>query len=126
VTEGQAPEQISLDRRAFWLGAAIVLIAFCLVLFSGSCRDCQGPEPQPQPVLDIDASAGEAQIAAQLVDAAQQTQVRIDQIRRDNAVQIRNFTDAQREEFEAVATKGPEATAAWFNEFNRRLRNGSP
>lgn len=122
----QPSGQISFDRRAFWLGAAIVLVAFFLVLFSGSCRDCQGPEPQPQPVLDIDASAGEAQIAARLADASQQTQAQIDQIRRDNAAQIRNFTDAQRAEFEAVAAKGPEATEAWFNEFNRQLRNSSP
>jgi len=118
-------ETVSIDRRVFWLGLGLIALAFAFVVVTGSCRDCNAPDPKPILAVDIDAGPGETQIAIRLRHQEADAAAEMDRIRRDNATQIQNFTDTQRADFEAVSARGPEATAAWFNEFNRRLR-GTP
>jgi hypothetical protein len=116
-------ETVSIDRRVFWLGLGAIALAFALVVITGSCRDCDAPDPEPLPAVGIDAGPGETQIAVRLQHQEADAAAEMNRIRRDNATQIQNFTATQRADFETVSARGPEATAAWFNEFNRRLRN---
>lgn len=101
----------------------IVVGLFVLtVLFAFLAGRCSAPEPIPvDPVLDVDAGPGEAEIAARLDAAVHAEDERLAELEREHADEVEALTDADRREYEETRSRGRSALASWFKDRSRRL-----
>lgn len=107
-------------RWVFFVGAAVL---FCLLLAAAfGLGRCSAPEPPTPVVVDgVDAGPGEAEIAARLDAAVQAEEARLEELERKYAEEIRDFSAADRREYEETRARGRDALAAWLKERSRRL-----
>jgi hypothetical protein len=110
------------ELRATWLAGGVTAAILFIVVAFYIGRGCE-QAPQPVDDLGIDAGPGEAAILADLDAALRHAEVELARIEREHAADIAAFEAGQEAKYEEIRSHGPEVVAAWFTDFNRRLRD---
>lgn len=102
---------------ALSVGAALLVVVLAF-----SLGRCSSPEPEPILVVtSVDAGPGELVIAERLDASVQSEAVRLHELEREHADEVRSFEEAEREEYAEVRARGRDALAIWFKERSRAL-----
>ena len=85
----------------------------------------KGCAPDPivveKPVTIIDSTEEDLKIEAEKKAAEAETAKEIEVLEEKHAEDIEHFNEGQREQYEEVKEKGPDAVADWLTSFNRSL-----
>lgn len=110
-----------LKRIGIWVGAALAAVVVLVLLSQLATRGCSRVPDSPV-ITAIDAGATESDRIQREIEAEKRASEQIREIEAKHRDELEHFDEKQREEYEDVKRRGPDAVADWLSEFNEDLR----
>lgn len=108
-----------MSDRTRWILVGVAVLIAVVAVFAGGVQCSRSCAPASMIETGIDAGPGLEVIADRERAEVEEAQAKIERIETRRREQLDALTESQREEYEEVRARGPDAVVDWLNDFDR-------